>query len=238
MAEGARLLRCLDLFDDRPGAAADALVERRPELRVETLREGVETHLLLTDRGDEEALAQGEAWLRAELGPLLYGADAETLPMATARALAEAKLQVVFAESLTAGLASARLAEAPGASEVLLGAAVTYATRLKSSWLGVSPAALAASGPVCAEVAGEMAEGARRLARADLALSLTGWAGPDPGPDGQPAGTVYLGLAAPGAPTHVEHDHFAGTRAEVRQKAAHRALDLLRRHALGLEYGP
>lgn len=237
MAPGARLLRCLDLFGDLPASAGEELAALRPELRVEAMHEGMETHLLLTERGSGVELDEGEAWLRARLGPLLYGVDAETFPLATARALREAGLWVAFAESLTAGLASALLAEAPGASDVFLGAAVTYSTRLKEEWLGVSPSLLAERGPVCAEVAEAMASGALRLTGADLALSLTGWAGPDPGPDGQPAGTVFLALASSSDPTHVEGRLFTGTRAEVRQKAAFRALDLLRRRALGLDLG-
>lgn len=163
-----------------------------------------------------------------------HSGNAGSLPVATVRALREAGLRVVFAESLTAGLASALLAEAPGASEVLLGAAVTYAAHLKEAWLGVPASALADPGPVSAAVAEAMAAGALRLAEADLAVSLTGWAGPDAGPDGQPPGTVFLGLAAPDAPTHVERHVFTGNRAEVRRQAACRALDLLRRRALGL----
>lgn len=160
--------------------------------------------------------------------------DTETLARDTVRALSRAGLRVVFAESLTAGLASALLAEAPGASEVLLGAAVTYANRLKEGWLGVSPSILAAPGPVSAEVALAMAEGALRLAEADLALSLTGWAGPEPGPDGQAAGTVFFGLAGRIEAPHVERRLFAGGRNEVRRGAALHALELLRRRALGL----
>jgi len=234
VAAGARLLRCLDLFDEIPGELSAAVGERWPDLRLEARREGMETHLLLTERDPGGGLDDAEAWLRTRLGPLLYGVDAETFPLATARALREAGLQVALAESLTAGLAAALLAEAPGASEVLLGAAVTYATRLKREWLDVPASVLDERGPVCGEVAEAMARGVLRLAGADLAVSLTGWAGPDPGEDGQPAGTVFLALAERAGPVHVERRVFSGSRAEVREAAAHRAVDLLRRRALGL----
>lgn len=103
---------------------------------------------------------------------------------------------ISFCESLTAGLACATLANIPGASDVLRGGLVTYATDLKSSVAGVDPAAVARYGVVSPQVAREMARGARRVCGSDWAVALTGVAGPDD-QDGIPAGTVWLGLAGP-----------------------------------------
>ncbi|HZK32181.1 MAG TPA: CinA family protein [Corynebacterium sp.] len=99
-------------------------------------------------------------------------------------------------ESLTAGLLAATLAEVPGASAVLRGGLITYATDLKERLAGVEKQTLVEHGPVSAETAAEMAAGARRVCGSDWALSLTGVAGPEP-QDGHPVGEVFLGLARP-----------------------------------------
>ncbi|MDR7329537.1 CinA family protein [Corynebacterium guangdongense] len=107
---------------------------------------------------------------------------------------------LAFAESLTAGLASATVASVPGASAVLRGGLVTYATDLKHSLAGVDEQLLADAGPVSADTAVAMAEGARRVCGADWGVSLTGVAGPDP-QDGHPVGEVFIGIAGPGRET-------------------------------------
>lgn len=103
---------------------------------------------------------------------------------------------VACCESLTAGLLSATIAEVPGASRVLRGGLVTYATDLKETLAGVDSAVLEQHGPVAAETAAQMAQGARRVCGADWGLALTGVAGPDP-QDGHPVGEVFLGVAGP-----------------------------------------
>lgn len=249
-----RSLRCLDLFGERPRAFTDQAAARFPGLEFECLRQGLEIHVswrvrtgtsLHVRAGEDSrkgavgaAMDQAEAWLREKLGPLIYSDRGETFSAATLRALREAGLRVAMAESLTGGLASAMLTDAPGASEVFLGAAVTYSSHLKEAWLDVPPSVLAEPGPVSEPSAKAMAEGALRLSGAELALSLTGWAGPEPGSDGQPAGTVYLALARSNGFIHVERQIFPGARADVRKRAAYRGLDLIRRHALGLPLVP
>lgn len=103
---------------------------------------------------------------------------------------------ISFCESLTAGLASARLASVAGASNVLRGALVTYATDLKVSLAGVDAGVVEREGVVSAAVAREMARGCRAACGSDWAVSLTGVAGPDL-QDGHPAGEVWIGLAGP-----------------------------------------
>lgn len=103
---------------------------------------------------------------------------------------------ISFCESLTAGLASATLAQVAGASDVLRGGLVTYAVDLKSQIAGVDPAVVEKHGVVSAAVAREMARGAKRVCGSDWAVSLTGVAGPDAQGD-VPAGTVWIGLAGP-----------------------------------------
>lgn len=144
------------------------------------------------------------------------------------RALAARGLTVATAESLTAGLVSARLADVPGASAVLAGGVVSYASSVKASVLGVPEDLLAARGSVDPEVARRMAEGARRVCGTDWGVSTTGVAGPEPH-DGKPVGTVYAGLAGP-AGTEVLDLALRGSRAEIREETVDRVLDgLLRR---------
>ncbi|MCO1576655.1 CinA family protein [Crossiella sp. SN42] len=137
---------------------------------------------------------------------------------------------VATAESLTAGLVSATLATVPGASAVLRGGLVVYATDLKHTLAGVDAGLLAEHGAVHPEVAGQLAVGARDRCAATWGLGLTGVAGPDP-QDGVGPGTVHLGLAGPAGVT-LRTITLAGERAEVRAGAVEAALELLQ-DALG-----
>jgi nicotinamide-nucleotide amidase len=129
------------------------------------------------------------------------------------------------AESLTAGLVAASLADVPGASGMLRGGVVSYASDVKAGLLGVSEERLAEAGSVDSVVAQQMAEGARRVCGADYGVSTTGAAGPEPH-DGKPVGTVFVAVAGPDG-TRVREFHFAGTRAEIRSAARDAALRAL-----------
>lgn len=130
---------------------------------------------------------------------------------------------VCTAESCTAGLVAALIAEVPGASAVLRGGAVTYCDEVKQRVLGVDAAMLARETAVSRSCAAQMACGARSLIGADVAVSLTGYAGPDGGTAADPAGTVYIGLAD-GEGVEVRRCSFDGGRNEVRRAAARAAL--------------
>lgn len=113
---------------------------------------------------------------------------------AAVRALRTADRTVATAESLTGGLVCAALTSVPGASEVVRGSVVAYATEVKAGVLGVDAELLAAGGAVQEEVARQMAVGVCRLLGADIGVATTGVAGPDP-QDGQPVGTVFIAVA-------------------------------------------
>lgn len=133
--------------------------------------------------------------------------------------------QLATAESLTAGLISAELANIAGASAVLRGGVVSYSSEVKSSVLGVPRELLAAKGSVDPEVARAMAQGARTVCQADLAVSATGVAGPA-AHDGKAVGTVFIGWASPTDSGAVEH-HFVGDREQIRARSTHAALQQL-----------
>ncbi len=138
------------------------------------------------------------------------------------------------AESLTGGLLTARLVDVPGASAVVRGGVVSYATDLKHELLGVDAELLAARGAVDAEVAAQMAVGAQRVLGADWGVATTGVAGPDP-QDGMPVGLVYVAVAGPEVPAGpavrvvpvVRQHRFDGGRAMVRVASVDAALGLL-----------
>ena len=155
-------------------------------------------------------------------------ASLEALAAALVHAASERGVTVATAESCTAGLVASTIAEVSGASDVLRGGAVTYVDEIKHKVLGVSLDTLAHYTAVSHQTAFEMAEGARSVFGSDLAVSLTGYAGPGGGTDDDPVGTVYIGLAAPQG-TAVERFAFAGDRNDVRRQACARALRLLQK---------
>jgi len=219
--------------------AVRPLLARHPHVRYGTRTSFPENHVKLLAEGatPEEARERCEALereVREALGPVVYGGADDTFPGATLAAIRQRGWKVCFAESLTAGAAAALLADAPGASEVLLGSSVVYHPSLKERWLGVPAEVLEREGAVSEACARAMAEGALRASGADVAVSLTGYAGPGPGPEGLPAGTVFAAIAG-GGPTRVWKRNFPFDRAQVRRGAAFLALELIRRRALGLE---
>jgi nicotinamide-nucleotide amidase len=139
--------------------------------------------------------------------------------------LVERGLTVATAESLTGGLVCAALVSVPGASAVLRGGVIAYATELKAALLGVPADLLSARGAVDPEVAAAMADGARARLGADVGIATTGVAGPDPA-DGKPVGTVYFAIATPAA-TSATGLKLAGSRAEIRDATVHHILDAL-----------
>jgi nicotinamide-nucleotide amidase len=170
----------------------------------------------------ESIIAEEESGLRALLGDLVFGVDEQTMESVVLDLLRDRGLSLGVAESLTGGLMGARFTAVPGASDVFRGGIVSYASDVKFSLLGVP------EGPVVsAEAAQAMAAGARRALGADVALATTGVAGPAE-QEGQPVGTVFLGLAMDGA-TEAQQVQLPGDRQRIRQYAVISAVNLLRK---------
>ena len=158
--------------------------------------------------------------------PARPDAAAELVAILTAR-----NLTIAVAESLTGGLLVAEIVRIPGASVVLNGGVVAYNTAIKHTVLGVDAALLAEHGPVHPDVARQMAAGVRSAlavqgSPAGIGIATTGVAGPGP-QDGQPAGTVYLGLSR-GERVWAVPLPLSGDRAEIRAQAVTRALEAVR----------
>ena len=173
--------------------------------------------------------------LKATLGDLIYGVDVDSLEESVVRLLAERELTMTCAESCTGGLVAKRITDIAGSSAVFLGGGVSYANSVKRDVLGVPAHLLAQYGAVSRPVAAYMARGAAALTGADVAVALTGIAGPGGGTPEKPVGLVYIGLTMPGA-TYVKELHLGGRtrdRAYVRQLAASHALSMVRKAVLG-----
>ena len=176
----------------------------------------------------DERLDAAVGLLTARAGAHVYGAGETDLASVVIEAARARSLHLGTAESCTGGLVGGRLTDIPGSSSVYLGGVVCYSNELKSSLLDVPPSLIAAHGAVSEPVALAMAEGAVRRLEVDLAVSVTGIAGPDGGSDEKPVGTVWLGLAGPGG-TEARRSMFGGGRHEIRARAAQAALHLLLR---------
>jgi nicotinamide-nucleotide amidase len=164
---------------------------------------------------------------RTRLGDAVFGEDDESFAGAVGSDLRAKGLSLAVAESCTGGLIGALLTSTPGSSDYFLLDAVTYSNAAKERVLGVSPEVLMAHGAVSREVAEQMARGARRVADTDLAVSVTGIAGPGGGTDQKPVGMVFFALAsADGLRTYQRH--FDGDRTKVQRAAAFFALQLVR----------
>lgn len=144
-------------------------------------------------------------------------------------ALREHGLTLSCAESCTGGLIAQQITDVPGASAVFHGGVVSYVNEVKQNVLGVSKADLAEYSAVSEPVARQMAAGARARLHTDLAVSVTGVAGPGPDERGNEAGTVFIALADRGS-TDCRLCHFQGARGAVRQQAAEYALSLILLH--------
>ena len=193
-----------------------------------------EVSLHLSARAADEAACEARmapllAEVRQRLGSCLYGVDVSGLEEAVFRLCREKHLTLSAAESCTGGLIAKRLTDLPGASQVFLGGVVSYTNGVKQHALGVPASLLEAYGAVSAPVARAMAVGVRVLTGSDLALSVTGLAGPDGDDRGNPVGTVFTALSAPEG-TFVRRLTLGGGRARIRTLSAHHALDLLRRY--------
>lgn len=140
-------------------------------------------------------------------------------------ALTQRNLTITTAESCTGGMIASAITDISGASAVLKQGVITYANEAKSNLLGVRPDTLENYGAVSEETAWEMAEGAREKSGADIAIALTGIAGPTGGTEAKPVGLVYIGVSTVHEAA-VQRFVFTGTRHTIRTQAVHEALAL------------
>jgi nicotinamide-nucleotide amidase len=165
--------------------------------------------------------------VRSRLAEVIYGEADDTFAGVVGRELRSRGMTLAIAESCTGGLVGHMITREPGASDFLLVDAVTYANSAKTRLLGIDEDVIRGHGPVSAEVAAAMAEGVRRVAGADVALSLTGIAGPTGGSADKPVGTVFIAVAT-ATGTTVKERFFPGDRIQIQTLAAYAGLALVR----------
>lgn len=156
----------------------------------------------------------------------------ETLMAVTARMLKERGLMLATAESCTGGMIGELITEIPGSSAYYLGGTVSYANSVKTELLGVPANLIEQHGAVSREVAEAMAAGVRERLGADIAVSVTGIAGPDGGTPEKPVGTVWIGISSERG-TRAEQFTLGKERAYIRQRASQQAIDIVRREISG-----
>ena len=183
----------------------------------------------------EEMLAPVVDEVKTLLGPYVYGVDVTGLEAVCSSLLLERGLTLATAESCTGGLIARRITALPGASRVYRGGVVSYWTEVKAAVLGVPQDILDQYGAVSEPTARAMAEGARRITGADIAVSVTGVAGPDPDERGNPVGLVFIGLATPDGTFCRRTESGRRTRNRIQDLSANHALDMVRRYLTGLE---
>ena len=175
---------------------------------------------------------EAEQRTRAVAGEFVFGVEDDTLEKALVEACAARSLRLALAESCTGGHVANRVTNVPGASAVLAAGWITYANEAKERDLGVSADLLREHGAVSEPVARAMADGARQKSGADIAIAITGIAGPSGGVPGKPAGTVFVAVAHPGG-TDVERRLNAFDRETFKYVTAQQAMAMALRVALG-----
>jgi nicotinamide-nucleotide amidase len=223
--------RVLRFYGTSESAVARALAEaggETPGLAATVCARDFEIHVDLVYEpeaaGEADRLAYG---LRERIGSYLFAEDERPVEELVLSACRERGLSLAAAESCTGGLVAARLTSVAGSSDVFLGGVVAYADEVKRAELNVSEQLLALQGAVSPEVAAAMAAGARARLGADVAISVTGIAGPGGGTPEKPVGLVYLHAEGPGGGAARELN-LPGDRAAVRGRATAAALHLVR----------
>ncbi len=227
----SRVLRTWGESESALNERLDPIIEELEEVGNPTLAflasgwEGIKVRL--TAKADsqweaDELLSQWETRVRELVGDLVFGRDGETMESVVLGLLQERGWTLGVAESVTGGLVGGRITNVPGSSSVFRGGVISYASEVKFDLLGVD------RGPVVSEEAAvQMALGAQRVIGSDVAIALTGVAGPDE-QDGRPAGTLCIGVVLPDGSTYSVTNTLPGLRDQMRMFSVITALSFLR----------
>jgi nicotinamide-nucleotide amidase len=187
--------------------------------------EGIKVRLTAKASSESEANQLLDVWehkVRDHVGDVVFGVDTDTMESVVLQLLRERGSTFAVAESVTGGLVGGRITNVPGSSDVFRGGIISYASDVKFEVLSVTP------GPVVSEAAAiEMAAGVRRVLKSSVSMALTGVAGPDE-QDGQPVGTLCIGVVLEDGSTHSTTSVLPGQRDQMRQFSVITALSFLR----------
>jgi nicotinamide-nucleotide amidase len=196
--------------------------------------EGTDLRLTVRNAASDEAdrrLTAAAERLRIVVADAVYGEDGVDLAAVVLDLCRDHAVTIGVAESCTGGLLGARLTAIPGSSDVMLGGVIAYGNSVKTALLGVPPETLREHGAVSEVVVRAMAAGARAATGSTVGMAITGIAGPGGGTEDKPVGTVWIATDLEGS-IEARRLRLIGDRAEVRQRAAQAALDMLRRRLL------
>jgi nicotinamide-nucleotide amidase len=233
LASGLRVVRTIGIGESALAERLQGFELEEPDLRLGTIARasGVDLHLSAFSADAmwlQGILDRGERKLAERAGPYAYALGNRTLSEVAGEILLKRGLMLATAESFTGGALGAALVETPGSSRYYRGGVVAYSNEAKETLLGVSGETIRRFGAVSAEVAKEMARGARERLNADCAVSTTGIAGPDGGSTEKPVGLAFLGYSS-GEGDVSERFLFGGSRGDIIARASFVALDLVRR---------
>lgn len=191
-----------------------------------------EVHVSMTIRGNDKSKTEKLARKASQLlqktfGSAIYGSEQDTLESVVGNLLSNSNKKLAVAESCTGGLISHRMTSIAGSSSYYLGGVTSYANSMKTTYLDVEEDMISTQGAVSEDVAKAMAQGMLKKSNADIALSVTGIAGPGGGSEEKPVGTVFIGMANT-KNTRVYRFLFSGNRYEIQQITAQTALDIVR----------
>jgi nicotinamide-nucleotide amidase len=224
-----RLLRFFGPSESTVARVLDDLGGEGGGVEITICARDFEIHVdLLVDEGAESRGDELERELRARFGPQLFADDPRTIAEIVLDLCRERGFTLATAESCTGGLVGARLTDVPGSSEVYLGGVICYSNEAKESQLGVPRETLERHGAVSAETAEAMAAGARTALGADVAVAVTGVAGPGGGTPEKPVGLVFVHAESPGGKEALRLE-LPGDRGRVRGRATAHALHGVRR---------
>ena len=234
LVSGLRVVRTIGIGESALAERLQGFELEEPELRLGTIARasGVDLHVSASSVDAmwlQGALDRGERKLLERAGSHAYALGSQTLAEVVAEALLNRKLTLATAESFTGGQVGAAVVATPGSSRYYQGGVIAYSNESKETLLGVSKETLRRHGAVSAEVAKEMAQGARERLGASCSVSTTGIAGPDGGTPEKPVGLCFLGFSSAGEGEAAERFLFGGSRGDIIARATFFALDLVRR---------
>lgn len=228
----SRVIRIFGMGEAMVADQLDDLMSSEDPTLAPYAKEG-QVELRVTAKGpsEEELKQKTQDMVKAvqeRLGEYIYGFDQQTLPERVVEILKQENKKLTTAESCTGGLIAAAITDIPGSSQVFERGYVTYANEAKEQMIGVSAKTLKSCGAVSSQTAEEMAKGALEAAKADIAVAVTGIAGPGGGTEEKPVGLVYIGIATR-EKTITRKLNLSGERNKIRRVTVLNALDLVRR---------
>jgi len=231
----SRTIKTTGLVESKVNRMAKDILNLKPPTTVGIYAKLGEVSLKIMSKAESDkkantAISKVEKKIRARLKDYIFGYDDETLEGAIGKQLTAKKKTIAIAESCTGGLVSHRITNVSGSSRYFKMAVVAYSNGIKEDVLGVSRKLLTKYGAVSRKVALEMAKGMKYLASSDIALAITGIAGPTGTTRSKPVGLVYVALVTDKKRIAKEL-RFKGSREEIKFQASQAALDLIRRNA-------